>query len=343
MFSEITTKRQFPDFLISKRPIPINVVSLKFANNIYWMSSVVNDSDSESFQQNYLRPYEDNEEGLLDCCDTEENYDILLTKSGKFMTSFYVPSSLLSFIIGSKGIKLKNLQKITNTLIKVPKPNEKGNIKVTGDTERKVASARTQISMIVMQQRDKLPIKQILRQPPRGVTQSVFQKPEKLHLTMCALTLVDDQEVHTAQKVLQNCYDDFISHIFKKNEKHLIIIQGLEIMNDDPSEVNILYGNVHMGSEQNEKLQNMAAKISEYYYKAGLARRQYDRVKLHVTLMNTNFRNADEKCEHFDATYILEKFHNYKFGVVNFTSIQLSIRFTSGDDKYYDSALTIDI
>lgn len=356
------SRKQFPDFFTAKGPIQTNVVPLKMKNNLYWMSVVINEGEAHAYQQTHLKSYDDNEEGLLDCGDIEDSYDINLTKSGKFMTSFYVPSSLLSYIIGARGVRLKGLQRSTNTLIKVPKPNEKGDVKVTGDTERNVASARTQLLMIVMKQKDKLPIshfvsipmnpnsirekltqfqEQILQHPPKGVTPSIFQKPEKLHLTICTLTLVDEEEIKTAKEVLQRCYDEVISSSVK-NEKMEIVLQGLEIMNDDPSEVNVLYGTVHIAERnKREKLQEIADKIAEYYYRSGLARRQYDRVKLHVTLMNTRFRNADEKPENFDGRQILEQFGDYRFGAVVFDNIQLSVRFTTGDDQYYEPAMII--
>ncbi|KAG5885502.1 hypothetical protein JTB14_013520 [Gonioctena quinquepunctata] len=356
-------KKEFPEFFTEKGPIETITTPLYFGNNIYWMSSVLTE-DNNSSRPTYLKPYDDNDGGLLDCGEVEENYDIVLTKSGKFMTSFYVPSALLSYIIGAKGSKLKSLQKSTNTLIKVPKLNEKGEIKVTGDTERKVASARTQISMIVMQRKDKLPIshfvsipmvsepvhekfkrfqEEILGETHKGVTQSIFQQSEKLHLTICTLTLLDEEELKTAKQVMSTCYEEVISNIFEKNTRCKIYLEGIEIMNDDPTSVNVLYGKVHMGNqEENDKLQEISDKISEYFYRSGLARKQYDRVKLHVTLMNTSFRNADERQENFDATDILQKYKNYHFGPVEFRNIHLSIRFT-GRNTYYESAMVVDI
>lgn len=354
-----TKVKDFPDFFTTKGPIHTNVTPLEFGKSTYWMSTLADKTKNER-SNNYMRPYEDNEEGLVDCMDMEENYDIVLTKSGKFMTSFYVPSSLLSFIIGAKGIRLKSLQSSTHTLIKVPRLNEKGDVKITGETERAVASARTQISMIVFQRKNKLPIthfisipmnndtvkhglerlkKEVLKDAPRGVTESIFQNPVKLHLTITVLTLVDDEELKAAKEVFHNCYEEVISNLFPSNKKYNIIVEGLEIMNDDPSEVNILYGKVHMNNQKDdENLQEMADAVLEYCYKSGLTQRQYDRVKLHVTLMNTNFRSAAEKKETFDATNILGKYKKYNLGNAVFDSLHLSIRSTGGDSSYYDSA-----
>nr|CAI5854510.1 unnamed protein product [Callosobruchus analis] len=352
-----------PDFFTTKAAIHTNVTPLKFGNGIYWMATVASEEPT-STQIQGLKPYEDNEEGQIDCEDVEDTYEILLTKSGKFMTSFYVPSSLLSFIIGPKGSKLKNLQRSTNTLIKVPRLNEKGEVKVTGDTERSVASARTQISMIVMQRKDKIPFThfvsipvnsegikaqfiafkdEILKDPPRGVTESIFQTPNKLHLTICTLTLLDEEEIATAKKVLNDCNTEFISKLFEKNKTYRIIVEGVEIMNDDPSEVNVLYGKVHMSNnEETSKMQEISDRIADYYYKSGLARRQYDRVKLHATLMNTTFRNVEEKRENFDATNIMKNYATYHFGSIPFQGIHLSIRYT-GKDDYYEHAIIINV
>ncbi|CAH1183700.1 unnamed protein product [Phaedon cochleariae] len=354
--------KEVPDFFKEKGAIQTTTKQICFDQNIYWMSSVVTKDDAIQ-KQTYLKPYDDNEGGLLDCGEIEDNYDIVLTKSGKFMSSFYVPSSLISHIIGAKGSKLHGLQRATNTLIKVPKANEKGVVKITGDTERKVASARTQISMIVMQRKEKLPITHfisipivsdgikhklkefqddILSDPPTGVTRSLFQNPEKLHLTICTLILVDEEELKAAKQVLTSCYEEVIANLFQKGTAHRIHLKGIEIMNDDPSSVQVLYGNVLIEeAEQHDKLQVIADKISEYYYKSGLAKKQYEKVKLHVTLMNTSFQGTEEK-QTFDATGILQKYKNYSFGSVDFKDIHLSVRFT-GKNEYYDAAAIVNI
>lgn len=73
---------------------------------------------------------------------------------------------------------------------------------------------------------------------------------------------------------------------------------------------------------------------------------QYDNVKLHVTLMNSIYRNSDGesmKRKSFDASFILEKYKNYKFGVVDLKTIHLSIRFQFGDDKYYKPECVIEL
>lgn len=66
--------------------------------------------------------------------------------------------ALLPVIVGPKGRKLRELQEMTQTLIKVPRAHEVGApVKITGQSERAVASARNQISILVLKKREKLP------------------------------------------------------------------------------------------------------------------------------------------------------------------------------------------
>ena len=85
---------------------------------------------------------------------------------------------------------------------------------------------------------------------------------------------------------MQNAYKKYL--IFFSSKK----IKGLEIMNDDPSEVDVVYGRIHC-----EPLQSMAEYIVNQFTDTGFMPRQFDRIKLHVTLMNTKFRlkDADEE------------------------------------------------
>ena len=87
-------------------------------------------------------------------------------------------------------------------------------------------------------------------------------------------------------------------------------------MNDDPSEVDVVYGRVHC-----EPLQSMAEYIVNQFIDTGFMPRQFDRIKLHVTLMNTKFRRNDaeeessEKSkETMDVREVLEHFGDYDFG-----------------------------
>ena len=87
-------------------------------------------------------------------------------------------------------------------------------------------------------------------------------------------------------------------------------IKGLEIMNDDPSEVDVVYGRVHC-----EPLQSMAEYIVNQFIDTGFMPRQFDRIKLHVTLMNTKFRlkDADEEESIPEPSKYFQFFEKNKF------------------------------
>lgn len=64
--------------------------------------------------------------------------------------------------------------------------------------------------------------------------------------------------------------------------------------------------------------------------------------------MNSTFRNADDENENakrksFDASFILEKYRNFKFGIADLKNMHVSIRFQYGDDKYYKPECIIDL
>ena len=70
-------------------------------------------------------------------------------------------------------------------------------------------------------------------------------------------------------------------------------MKGIEYMNDDPSEVNVLYGKVYSHPNLNT-LQQISNSILEYFALHKLLKPEdKEQVKLHVTLMNTTFRKED--------------------------------------------------
>lgn len=65
--------------------------------------------------------------------------------------------------------------------------------------------------------------------------------------------------------------------------------------------------------------------------------------------MNTSFRHPETtdsdkvKRKSFDASQILEKYRDFKFGTVDLKALHLSIRFQFGDDKYYKPECIIEL
>lgn len=179
----------------------------------------------------------------------------------------------------------------------------------------------------------------------RGLDETVFQTPTLLHLTIGTLALMDDVERSKASELLHKVLneDETINCI-----KELTVnIKGLEIMNDDPSEVDIIYGQVLDSSV----LQTAADKIVAIFSDTGLMTRQFNRVKLHVTLLNTLFRKGvddddDNQVkgprETLDSRPIFEQFADYEFGHVTLKEIHLSQRRAGRRTKenyYHPSAI----
>lgn len=79
-------------------------------------------------------------------------------------------------------------------------------------------------------------------------------------------------------------------------------------MNDDPERVDVLYGRC---IDSTGRLQQLADAIVNSLEAEGLLDRQYDKVKLHVTLMNSLFKVKDDSEENtvrstFNARSILQ-------------------------------------
>lgn len=119
-------------------------------------------------------------------------------------------------------------------------------------------------------------------------------------------------------------------------------VRGLEIMNDDPSEVRVLYGRV-----ESEALQDICDKIYGYFISKGLSKREYNRdtVKLHLTLINVRNdkdpqdengeKRRDGRRLHFDARHIIEEFGDFQFGSDEVKEIHLSVMGSEDSDGYY--------
>ncbi|VDO48935.1 unnamed protein product [Brugia timori] len=106
-------------------------------------------------------------------------------------------------------------------------------------------------------------------------------------------------------------------------------IKGLEIMNDDPTRVNVLYA-----LTSSDKLANVVDTIAHAMSDTGFAPQQ-DSVKIHLTLMNTRYMwEKKKKRGRMDVAKLLEKYRNYDFGKVH-----ISILNGSADEHGYYSSI----
>ncbi|XP_032453042.1 activating signal cointegrator 1 complex subunit 1-like [Nasonia vitripennis] len=278
-------------------------------------------------EESYEPDYGSNDE---ESCDA--SIEIVPSRGNRYKHSFHVNSNFFRFIIGAKGATLKRMAADTNTLISVPKLGQDGDIVITGVSRRDIMAARRRIDILIETSRSKLEFTHFVSIPGnsdeikenfkkfkdeilrncstgvRGLKEEIFQKPERLHLTLIMLVLLDEEDRKKAIEVLEICKEQVVIPTLKKNGPITIEFKGVQIMNDDPSEVEVLYIQAH---DTTGCLQKISDDIADYFIDRGLTRRQYDKVKLHMTAMNSQFLKPEiqeyhRKRETFDATNILK-------------------------------------
>lgn len=308
-----------------------------------------------------------------------------LIPNAYFRRTHYVPQKFLPRLCGKKHAVRIQIERDTNTAIKMPPPDVCDDIIITGGTEEEVESAHLRISATVnaMRQHEHythfmcFPLnnpklgsmleefKEIITKscPSRSIDDKLFASKQKLHLTIGMLVLLDAKEVSIAQRVLDSC-KDLITSIL--GDAPLVVrVQGLEIMNDDSSEVDVLYAKVWSpnkeGSSRSDKckLQQLADGVAKRFLDSGLMLRQQERgrgpehVKLHMTLMNTRLREQRFATENtclaparkprnsFDATAIMKRNRDYNFGRFHIPSINIVDPHSCDGDGFYKRIATL--
>ena len=178
-----------------------------------------------------------------------------------------------------------------------------------------------------------------------GLDETIFQTETLLHLTVGTMALLDERERDLARQILIECKETIIKPLLRDRTLEFSI-EGLEIMNDDPGDVDVLYGKVHddsgalqsivdgLGLHQLHLTSSIYLFSVEEFVQRGLMRREHERVKLHVTLLNTLFRKDQgdlgdrdrRERESFDGRMLLEKFSGLSLGNVELSELHLSQR-----------------
>ncbi|XP_031829837.1 activating signal cointegrator 1 complex subunit 1 [Nomia melanderi] len=321
----------------------------------------------------YVSPYmEDNN---LDIEDEEEfnDSDIEITpyQSRKYKHTFHVAKSFFPFIIGSKHSVRKRLEIETRTTIQIPKMGQDGDVVIIGCDRKGIVTARRRIDLLIAVTRKRQHSTHFLSIPlneghiimkfnmfknsvltnlgkvSKGIDERIFQTPSKLHLTIGILKLFDDVEREQAIKALDYCKEHIIKPAIKKYGQIPICLQGIEIMNDDPTETRILYAKV---IDANNALQEICDKMVNYYANIGLLEQERENVKLHVTLMNSKFKLIDkedtgenETIKTFDVSDILKAHENTSFGETVLKQIHISQRHTISSNGYYQATAKLNL
>lgn len=318
-------------------------------------------------------PYNINED---DSDEVEENIEIKKVDDSRYCTSFHVSKHYLGSIIGKKGATVSRIGRDTKTDIKIPRQGENKDVTIYGANESSIKAARRRINIIVMSSRMKQTATHFISIPMNfpnimkqfenfkasvlrecsgcGLEESLFIRAERLHLTVGVMCLMDNEERLTASKLLTDARDKYIVPLLQNYLPLKIRLKGLSYMNDDPKEINVLYGCVEEVNAPSGLLQQVVDAIVTHYYKAGFMDKEYgrDNVKMHVTLLNSKYRGRtkgvdedtnvrNKKRETFDGSQILSKFSDYDFGTVELNDIHLSQRNSTGPDGYYQSTCVI--
>jgi len=305
---------------------------------------------------------------------------IVKSDSGYKLTLENIPSFYYKFIIGKSNETRKKLENETKARIEIPRDTN-GKIIISARERSHILSAKTRIEVLVESSRQKTPATYFLSIPliseeitqqfeqfkeavlqtcagVRGLDASIFQLPTRLHLTIGLLNLQDDNEVSQAASILSDIASTLVEKYITSNP-FTIKLSGIEYMNDDPAEVDVLYAKVSLDDGSN-RLQAFVDDLVQAFIPSGLMKReQFDRVKLHATVMNTIFRESrdEENSETkksikqskrkirvtFDAREILKVFDSFDFGELCIESLHLSQRGQYGPSGYYRKAASVSL
>lgn len=268
------------------------------------------------------------------------------------------PSHFHKYIVGKGRTVQKRLENETGTQIHVPRPHEKKNsISVRYKTDSSLSSIEVRVESIVMAARKRERPTHFLSIPigSSEITSSLakfqdlcgdkirphkVQFPSKLHLTLGVLKLFSEQEIKQACEALKE-FAPRIPYILCGKPLRGSL-KKLEIMNDDPQSVNVLYGELHL-LDESDRLQNLADQCFQFFVEKGLMDLEQNRnsqsVKLHCTLINTRWNNDGPRT--IDATDILsDDFELQVFGNCVLEKLELN-EMTIDRNMKYVGVLTV--
>lgn len=270
-------------------------------------------------------------------------------------------------LIGRGGENKKRLQRETQATIVMPPRGQQGKVVVNGKTQGAVVSCRTKIETLINDAVKAMPMthfvsiplsgtefehsleqfrEQALEQQKKdgglgGLTADLFQGHAKLHLTLGALKLFDD-DVPAAKACLLGCKAGIQKHL-----PATIVVKGVDYMSDNPTEMDVLFAKVDFDGAGAGGLQEVADYVALQFVDAGLLEHSgRNHVKLHATIINTKWRRGSvgssaggggggggggrappgfrAKRIPFDGSKLLTKFARFNFGSAAFETVHLS-------------------
>jgi activating signal cointegrator complex subunit 1 len=184
--------------------------------------------------------------------------------NGIYKLEVQIPSAYFGYIIGRNGETKRHLEADTKTIIQIPSKKASNDvIIIKGPLKSNLVSCINRIDLIVSSARQRQSFTHIITFPlnfeilkqtlekfksevlkkcgkDRGVDESIFQNPHKLHLTICTLVLLDEAEKKEAVQILDRLNNSFAKELVDDSPIK-IRLKGLEYMIDDPGAVDVLY------------------------------------------------------------------------------------------------------
>jgi len=200
--------------------------------------------------------------------------------NSRYRVVLNVAAAFFPQLIGKGGQTKSRLESDTRTKILIPRKGLEGDVVITGSDRSGVATAASRIDIMIESARGRQPFTHFLSIPlatqpvqdsflklkesvlssvkSRGLDESLFQTPNLLHLTLGTLALLDQRERELARDVLLDCKENVIIPLLGDCKELQLELTGLETMNDDPSEVDVMYIGV---KESSGKLQQIVENI----------------------------------------------------------------------------------
>lgn len=281
----------------------------------------------------------------------DDAYDITTVDHGRrFQLKFHVLPEFYGGIIGPQGITKKRLEQETRTTIFIPrKGSQDTNIVIKGASKENIIAAKKNIDSFV--NRPEFTHMLLVSFANEEITSSflrfkddvlkdseasgedlslMFQKPEKLHLSITVLALPHKEDIVIARECLEECKKLIVDKLLRDGPLQ-VTVAGLSSRNANLRFCKVLYANV-----VSDKMQEVGSEIKQHFAKRGLIKLFQKDIKLQVSLMNAKFSvesgedgGSSHKLirkprENFDATGIIEKFGDFRFGSFTVNEIHLS-------------------
>ena len=254
--------------------------------------SRINGRNYRNLQLSHTTPYIHGTSNYTetDCVSYEEECsDIYELPDGSYQLPLSIPKSYHHRIIGHMGSTLKKLETDTGCVIEIPKFQLDSDVViVTGSTQRRILSVKNRIEIILesspvvseVTHFISIPIlspgitaglrefkHRILGAAARGVEESIFQDPAKLHITVCALQLHSSEEILRACSIFNNRVPALMESCFD-DRPVFVELKGANCMNDDSSDVHVVYADVEVVGRKNA-LQIFSDQVNSYVKQYG--------------------------------------------------------------------------